>query len=137
MATAIGFPPILSADLNRSVDKVDNCRSATNHQTNNVALMGFDEKLVVSPYTEEPHLLDLRTLDVPNQLVAKALMRLECLRTDYATAPYIQIFNVGVSRKMSLTEVTNNSSGLRSSLLFKISLQLRRSSGLVIITSTL
>jgi hypothetical protein len=50
--------------------------------------------LVVSPYDEKPHLLDLRTLDAANQLLAKALVGLECLRDDYATAPYVDIFNV-------------------------------------------
>lgn len=49
--------------------------------------------LIVSPYHELPHLLDLRTLDTANQLLAKALVRLECLRDDYATAPYTEIFN--------------------------------------------
>lgn len=49
--------------------------------------------LVVSPYEEKPHLLDLRTLDIPNQLLARALVGLKCLRTDYATAPYVEIFN--------------------------------------------
>jgi hypothetical protein len=49
--------------------------------------------LVVSPYDELPHLLDLRTLDTANQLLAKALGELKCLRDDYATAPYIQTFN--------------------------------------------
>jgi hypothetical protein len=53
-----------------------------------------DHLLVVSPYEEEPHLLDLRTLDTPNQLLAKALVGLKCLRSDYATAPYVEIFNV-------------------------------------------
>lgn len=49
--------------------------------------------LIVSPYDEQPHLLDLRTLDVPNQLVAKALVGLNCLREDYAIAPYVETFN--------------------------------------------
>jgi hypothetical protein len=49
--------------------------------------------LVVSPYDEFPHLLDLRTLDTANQLLAKALVGLKCLRCDYATAPYSEIFN--------------------------------------------
>ena len=49
--------------------------------------------LVVSPYHDEPHLLDLRTLDTANQLLAKALTGLKCLRDDYATAPYVEIFN--------------------------------------------
>lgn len=49
--------------------------------------------LVVSPYEEHPHLLDLRTLDAANALLAKALSGLECLRDDYATAPYVETFN--------------------------------------------
>ena len=53
----------------------------------------LNNHLVVSPYNEEPHLLDLRTLDIPNQLLAKALVGLTCLRDDYSTAPYVEIFN--------------------------------------------
>lgn len=53
-----------------------------------------DDLLVVSPYDEEPHLLDLKTLDIANQLLAKALVGLKCLRDDYATAPYVDSFNV-------------------------------------------
>lgn len=49
--------------------------------------------LIVSPYEELPHLLDLRTVDVPNQLLARALVELKCLREDYATAEYVEIFN--------------------------------------------
>ena len=48
---------------------------------------------MVSPYHEIPHLLDLQTLDTPNQLLAKALVGLKCLREDYATAAYVEIFN--------------------------------------------
>jgi hypothetical protein len=49
--------------------------------------------LVVSPYEEEPHLLDLNTLDTSNQLLAKALVCMKNLRDDYATAPYQESFN--------------------------------------------
>jgi hypothetical protein len=49
--------------------------------------------LVVSPYKDEPHLLDLSTLDAKNQLIAKALVGLKCMRDDYATATYVDIFN--------------------------------------------
>jgi hypothetical protein len=52
-----------------------------------------EDLLVVSPYDELPHLLDLRTLDTANQLLAKALVGLKCLRVDYATAPYVETFN--------------------------------------------
>ncbi|KAL1856481.1 hypothetical protein VTK73DRAFT_8267 [Phialemonium thermophilum] len=49
--------------------------------------------LVVSPYTEKEHLLDLRSLDVENQLLAQALVGLKNIREDYATAPYLETFN--------------------------------------------
>jgi hypothetical protein len=52
-----------------------------------------DRYLVVSPYHEQEHLLDLETLDVENQLLALSLTKLECLRADYATAPYAETFN--------------------------------------------
>jgi hypothetical protein len=57
-----------------------------------------DHLLVVSPYEEASHLLDLRTVDTANQLLAKALVGLKCLRDDYATAPYVEIFNVSLPR---------------------------------------
>lgn len=49
--------------------------------------------LVVSPYTERAHLLDLNTLDKPNQLLAKAMTVMKPVRDDYATAPYKEAFN--------------------------------------------
>ncbi|KAK3318046.1 hypothetical protein B0H66DRAFT_223852 [Apodospora peruviana] len=49
--------------------------------------------LVVSPYTEPDHLLDLESLDVENRHLALALADLKCLRQDYATAPYLETFN--------------------------------------------
>ena len=49
--------------------------------------------LVVSPYHEQDHLLNLERVDVENQLLALSLTKLECLREDYATAPYIDSFN--------------------------------------------
>ncbi|KAH8789298.1 hypothetical protein BGZ57DRAFT_755024 [Hyaloscypha finlandica] len=54
-----------------------------------------DEKdlLRVSPYEEEPHLLDLSTLDTANQLLAKALVCMKNLREDFASADYQQSFN--------------------------------------------
>jgi hypothetical protein len=52
-----------------------------------------DRYLVVSPYHEQEHLLDLETLDIENQLLAIALTKMESLRPDYATAPYVQTFN--------------------------------------------
>ena len=52
-----------------------------------------DTGLISSPYNSPPHLLDLTTLDKPNQLFAKALTILAPVRDDYATAPYIESFN--------------------------------------------
>ncbi|KAH7002070.1 hypothetical protein EDB80DRAFT_70072 [Ilyonectria destructans] len=49
--------------------------------------------LMQSPYAEQDHLLDLATLNNENALVAKALTRLQVLREDYATAPYLESFN--------------------------------------------
>ena len=57
-----------------------------------------EDFLVVSPYDEKPHILDLKTLDTANQLLARALVGLKCLRDDYATAPYVEIFNVSKCR---------------------------------------
>ncbi|KAI0457569.1 hypothetical protein F5B21DRAFT_84541 [Xylaria acuta] len=49
--------------------------------------------LVNSPYTEREHLLNLKSLDMENAILAQALVHLKCLRPDYATAPYIDTFN--------------------------------------------
>lgn len=49
--------------------------------------------LQMSPYTEQAHLLDLQTLDEENGLLALALVKMKNTRDDYATAPYLDIFN--------------------------------------------
>lgn len=49
--------------------------------------------LVSSPYTESDHLLDLRTLDTPCGLFARALAILHPIRSDYAIADYTDSFN--------------------------------------------
>ncbi|KAK0717879.1 hypothetical protein B0T26DRAFT_647240 [Lasiosphaeria miniovina] len=54
---------------------------------------GIDRYLVVSPYTDANHLLDLGSLDRENHLLALALVNLQCVREDYATAPYLETFN--------------------------------------------
>lgn len=51
------------------------------------------EWLVVSPYMEYPHLLNLATITKSQQLLAKALTVLAPIRSDYATAPYQDGFN--------------------------------------------
>ena len=66
--------------------------------------------LVVSPYTTSPHLLDLRTLDVPQKLLAQSLTVLQSTRKDYATAPYHQSFNwdAVIDQLKSLLGTTND-----------------------------
>ena len=49
--------------------------------------------MIISPYTDAAHLLDLRTVDVQEQLLAHALVKLQSLRPDYATANYVETFN--------------------------------------------
>jgi hypothetical protein len=49
--------------------------------------------LVVSPYQSRPHLLDLNTVSIPCQLLARALTEMKAVRPDYATAPYTEAFN--------------------------------------------
>lgn len=51
------------------------------------------EFLIISPYIETPHLLDLSTVEPQAQLLAIALTGLKSVREDYATAPYGEIFN--------------------------------------------
>lgn len=49
--------------------------------------------LIVSPYLTIGHLLDLRNLQVNQQLLARALTCLQHIRPDYATCPYNSAFN--------------------------------------------
>ena len=52
--------------------------------------------IVMSPYIDKEHLLDLDTLDAENRILAEALGDIVCLREDYATAPYLETFNWGM-----------------------------------------
>ncbi|ODH44681.1 hypothetical protein ACO22_00838 [Paracoccidioides brasiliensis] len=49
--------------------------------------------LITSPYNQEGHHLNLRTLDPSDQLLAKALTTFKPNRSDYATAGYLESFN--------------------------------------------
>jgi len=49
--------------------------------------------LQASPYTEQEHLLDLRTLSQPCRLFAQALTVMRPLNTDYAVEPYHEAYN--------------------------------------------
>lgn len=66
--------------------------------------------LVTSPYTDKEHLLDLSTVNVACQILARALAVMKAIRTDYATAPYTEAFN--------WAEVVNEVRGLTKSLGF-------------------
>ena len=63
------------------------------HASENQVPADTGEFLIVSPYTSQSHLLDLRPLEEAARLLAKALTILEPVRTDYATAPYYEAFN--------------------------------------------
>ena len=52
-----------------------------------------EKLLVVSPYLEREHLLDLATVDEESALLAEALALMRNTREDYATAPYAKSFN--------------------------------------------
>ena len=75
--------PVRDANLTAITKQVDQANSDFHDE----------DLLIVSPYDERPHLLNLQTLDTANQLLARALTGLKCLREDYATAPYMDIFN--------------------------------------------
>lgn len=57
------------------------------------SIPGQENPVVVSPYLTTPHLLDLRTLDLPSQLLATVLTYLQPLTPSYATTPYPLAFN--------------------------------------------
>jgi hypothetical protein len=67
-----------------------------------------DHRLITSPYNDPLHLLDLHRLDVPSQLLAKALTVFKPIRSDYATLAYTESFNwqrvVDVLRELSAIE---------------------------------
>lgn len=50
-------------------------------------------KLILSPYNDPDHLLDLRTLDTQNRLLAQALAFMKPIHDEYATADYATSFN--------------------------------------------
>ncbi|KAF2839610.1 hypothetical protein M501DRAFT_973176 [Patellaria atrata CBS 101060] len=53
----------------------------------------LSSKLIISPYNEPESLLDLDTLNLPNQLLAKAFTYLQPVLKDYATADYAESLN--------------------------------------------
>lgn len=81
--------------------------------------------LVVSPYHEQEHLLDLESLDTENQLLALALTELRCLRQDYATAPYIDSFNWGEIIEKLRTLARQRSHGWKKTSFFVVAFRSR------------
>jgi hypothetical protein len=75
--------PISEATLSQQLPHIEELSQAA----------GPRELLIISPYIETPHLLDLSTVEPQAQLLAIALTVLKSVREDYATAPYGQIFN--------------------------------------------
>jgi hypothetical protein len=108
---AVVPPAPASLELSRHVDHLQDAEGFIAGPSIVPGPSTNDHLLIVSPYEEESHLLDLRTVDTANQLLAKALVGLKCLRDDYATAPYVEIFNVSVSpRKPRQRNETSNTS---------------------------
>ena len=81
----IDTPEVISAPKKDSL-------KPTSHTPLNI---GSDQLLVVSPYTEEAHRLDLKATERAQGLLAKALTLMEPTRVDYATASYCESFNWG------------------------------------------
>lgn len=79
-----------TASIRKTSFTVSTLEVTTSHSLGDEASL-----LTISPYTDKEHLLDLRTLDTENAILAQALVHLKCLRPDYATAPYIDTFNWG------------------------------------------
>ncbi len=70
-----------------------------NAENQPVSLNGTEPKLstenwlLVSPYVEPEHLLDLRTVDTPNRLLALALTQLTPATSEYATVRFEDAFD--------------------------------------------
>jgi hypothetical protein len=91
-AHRLGITPETIA-MNEAIIRTSILNISSSDKDNKTSEVRDENLLTVSPYDERPHLLDLRTLDTANQLLARALVGLRCLRGDYATAPYHEIFN--------------------------------------------
>lgn len=96
-----------SVELSRHVDHLQHPEGVITGPSTLSGTSNKDHLLAVSPYEDEEHLLDLRTVDTANQLLAKALVGLKCLRDDYATAPYVEIFNVSFKTILATRNTRN------------------------------
>jgi hypothetical protein len=98
--TLNSHPSILSSPTKQST-------IITSQECSTTDIKEEENFLVVSPYHEKAHLLDLSRYGLQDQTLAKALTGLQCLREDYATAPYVEIFNwsevVGKVRQLAVS----------------------------------
>ncbi|KAL2067113.1 hypothetical protein VTL71DRAFT_1537 [Oculimacula yallundae] len=98
MATLLSSPSFSEALSPTSASafkrRDSNARTSTSTTpVKQITSMPKKDLLVVSPYLEEDHLLDLSTLDTANQLLARAMVDLKFIRDDHRTAPYIVSLN--------------------------------------------
>ncbi|CAG8960866.1 hypothetical protein HYFRA_00002403 [Hymenoscyphus fraxineus] len=94
MAISVLTPQALNEDMSANDKTGFQVTISTIDELSEEGIADRDEDfIVVSPYEERPHLLELKTLDIANQILARALTSLNCLREDYATAPYVDTFN--------------------------------------------
>lgn len=84
--------PMSLGKMSASFSEVELDSDAHTSDNENTAISS-SRYLVVSPYTEQEHLLDLDTLDAENQILAEALVVMKPMRKDYATASYLDSFN--------------------------------------------
>ncbi|KAK6586131.1 hypothetical protein PZA11_001188 [Diplocarpon coronariae] len=95
MAAAITAPSV-SEDIIRistSPRRLSGSTSQSSVAVTNTTYAAKRDLLIVSPYEEEAHQLDLSTLDTASQILAKALADLRFIRDDHRTAPYVDSFN--------------------------------------------
>ena len=95
-ASSVSHIALHPSDFSRDVSRPDTTAPGDMLQPSNTTSQHTDASgtlLVVSPYLNKPHLLDLQALSKPVQLLAKSLTLLQPIRTDYATAPYLDSFN--------------------------------------------
>jgi hypothetical protein len=86
-----GLPTLLSEpDMVITASSIDGTASS---KANCLNVSENERYLVASPYTGAGHLLDLYTLNKPQQLMAKALTTMCPLSASYATTPYLDAFN--------------------------------------------
>lgn len=83
------FLPVGKAVASTSEVEMD----SETHLSDSESSIRSSRHLVVSPYTEQDHLLDLDTLDTENQILAEALVVMKPVRDDYATGSYLESFN--------------------------------------------